>query len=200
MIFSKATLLSGSSGFTAGSTLGASKEPFEPAHASDVGGHSVWFSWTSPATGPVDVNTLGSDFDTTLAIYTGNSVTNLTAIAANDDDVEVGGLHSSHLWFFATAGATYRIAVDGFGGVFGNFKLNWNMDSKVSIVSLPDGTFQVGLTGVDWHRYTLMSSTNFLTWFTNNPTITMSGGSHLFTNNPATNAGDRLFLRAIRQP
>jgi len=39
------------------------------AHAGEVGGHSVWFRWTAPASGPVDFNTVGSDFNTTLAVY-----------------------------------------------------------------------------------------------------------------------------------
>ena len=198
--FLTAFVISGTSGATNGYCIGASKELFEPAHASDVGGHSVWYNWTAPSSGPVDFNTLGSDFDTTLAVYNGGVVTNLTPVVSNDDDVETGGLSTSHLWFFANAGTTYRIAVDGFVGDFGNIVLNWNMDSKLAIMNLADGTVQVGLTGVDWHRYTLLGSTNSLLWSTNAPTITMSSGLHLFTKKAASNGAPLQLFRAIRAP
>jgi hypothetical protein len=61
----------------------------------------------------VDFNTAGSSFDTTLGVYTGNGVTNLTVIAGNNNDA--GSLVSSRVDFPATAGTRYRIAVDGFG-------------------------------------------------------------------------------------
>src|SRR5262249_11395768 len=65
--------------------VGATKEPFEPAHAGNVGGHSVWYTWSAPATGPATFATVDSTFDTLLAVYTGNSVSILTQVAANND-------------------------------------------------------------------------------------------------------------------
>ena len=154
----------------------------------------------APTNGPVDFNTLGSDFDTTLAVYTGTIVTTLANIVANDDDQESGGLRTSRLWFNAVAGVTYRIAVDGFAGDFGNVQLNWNMESRLSIVNLPDGTVSINLTGVDWQRYTLMGTTNLLDWSTNVPTITMMGGTHTFTKDPSTNEPNQNFqlFRGVR--
>ncbi|MEY2428068.1 MAG: hypothetical protein QOJ40_953 [Verrucomicrobiota bacterium] len=197
--FANAFVLSGTSGTTNSYNIAASKEPFEPAHAGDVGGHSIWYNWTAPQTGPADFNTAGSTFDTTLAVYTGTVVTNLTQIASNDDDV--GGLHTSRLSFYAIAGTTYRIAIDGFGGETGNVTLSWNMVSRLGMARLANGNMQITLTGVDWQRYTLMGSSNLFTWTTNVPTITMSGGSHQFINNPATNGGlKRQFYRSVRAP
>jgi hypothetical protein len=151
----------------------------------------------------VDFNTLGSSFDTTLGIYT-NAVlaTNNYVIAANDDDAGGGGLQTSRLWFYARAGTTYRIAVDGFGGDFGDLRLNWNMDSRLSIAALSGGGIKLGLTGVDWQRYLLLGSTNLFTWFTNTPPITMNRGLHEYTNSPnATNGTmDKQFYRAILVP
>jgi hypothetical protein len=185
--FANAYRLSGVSGQTNGSNYAASKEPMERAHAGDVGGHSVWYQWTAPATGPVDINTVGSTFNTTLAVYTGTVLTNLNPIASNIDDAEGAGL-ASRVDFWASAGTNYRIAIDGFGGAIGNFILSWNMDSSLTVDRLPDGTIQLNLTGVDWQRYTLFSSPDQATWGTNSPTFTMMGGSHQFTNNPATNS------------
>jgi len=191
--FAGAAVISGTSGATNGYTIGASKEPYERAHAGEVGGHSVWFRWTAPASGPVDFNTVGSDFNTTLAVYTGNSVTNLTPIASNNDDV--GGVFTSRVDFNAVAGTAYKIAVDGSGGDAGNLVLNWNMDSQLQIVGLAYGTWRISLTGVEWQRYTLFSSTDLFVWNTNAPTITMSGASHQFTNNGSL---DRQFFRGLR--
>src|SRR5690349_3884170 len=54
---------------------GATKEPGEPRHAgNNLGGHSVWWTWTAPESAPVTIDTIGSTFDTLLGVYTGTSV------------------------------------------------------------------------------------------------------------------------------
>jgi hypothetical protein len=202
--FENAFPLSGLTGSTNGSNFAASKVSYgtgastvrEPAHAGDVGGHSVWYSWVAPASGPVDFNTMGSTFSTDLAVYTGNSLTNLTTIAGNIDDPEGSGL-DSRVDFFAKAGTKYQIVIDGFGGATGNYMLNWNMASSLTIERLPGGKAHLSLSGVDWQRYTLMGSSNFVSWSTNTPTITMMGGMHHFTNSTATNL-NRQFYRVFR--
>jgi len=180
--FANANVISGTSGTTNGFTIAASKEPYEPAHAGDVGGRSVEF------------NTAGSSFDTVLAVYTGNNVTSLTAIAGNDDDV--GGVVTSRLGFSAVAGTTYRIAVDGAGGASGNDILNWNMMSRLGIARLPGRQAQVSFTGVNWQRYALESSSNFTIWSTQ-ATRTMSGGSQQYLE---SSAPGRRFYRTVRMP
>jgi hypothetical protein len=198
--FANPYLLTGLSGQTTGSNFAASKEPLERAHAGDVGGHSVWYHWTAPASGPADINTVGSTYSTTLAIYTGTILTNLNPIASNIDDPEGAGL-ASRVDFWATAGTNYLIAIDGFGGATGDFILTWNMDSSLSFSRQTNGTIQLNLTGVDWQRYTLFGSTDLVAWTTNSPTFTMMGGSHQFTNNPATNnsPAQHLFFHGRRE-
>ncbi len=200
--FADAFELSGLLGGAHGHTIGASKESGEPAHAFDVGGYSVWYQWTAPASGPVDFNTSGSNFDTTLAVYTDHALTNLTLIAANEDDAQGGGRLTSRLSFTAIEGVTYRIAVEGFGGVWGEFQLNWNMESRLGIARMPGGALQLTLTGVDWQRYTLLESGDLASWSTNTPPITMSGGTHQYTNAPAPNGptAARQFFRAVLVP
>src|SRR5204863_100443 len=98
--------------------LCATKQTGEPSHGGNAGGHSVWFNWTPTNSGPVDFNTMGSDFSTDLAVYTGNNITNVIVIASNIDDPEGAG-QASRVDFYASSGTTYRIVVDGFGGAVG---------------------------------------------------------------------------------
>ena len=37
----------------------------------------MWWRWTAPATGPVEINTLGSEIDSRLTIYTGSTLASL---------------------------------------------------------------------------------------------------------------------------
>jgi hypothetical protein len=84
-IFADAKVLSGSSGSVGGGNGNATKETGEPNHAGDTGGHSVWYRWTAGASVTVTIDTIGSSFDTLLAVYTGSSVSGLTPVVSNDD-------------------------------------------------------------------------------------------------------------------
>ncbi|MCX6873973.1 MAG: S8 family serine peptidase [Verrucomicrobia bacterium] len=118
--FAGAQVLSGSAAIIAGQNVTATKETGEPAHAGDPGERSVWYRWTAPSSGTWALDTAGSSFDTTLAVYTGSAVNALTEVASNDDVRED---RTSRLTFTATPGTTYRIAVDGYGGDNGNLML-----------------------------------------------------------------------------
>jgi hypothetical protein len=84
----------------------ATKEFGEPAHASDQGGASVWYSWTAPASGEASVVAVSGALEAVLGVYIGTSLSELTPVAtptsfSGEVDVQV------------TAGTAYRIAVDG---------------------------------------------------------------------------------------
>src|SRR5690348_6247581 len=64
---------------------GSTPEIGEPAHSSFQATNSVWYKLLAPQDGEVAVDTIGSSVDTVLAVYTGNSVGNLSQVAANDD-------------------------------------------------------------------------------------------------------------------
>ncbi|HUT37086.1 MAG TPA: choice-of-anchor D domain-containing protein, partial [Planctomycetota bacterium] len=119
--FANAISVSGASGQTTGTNVGATKEAGEPSHAGNAGGRSVWWRWTPSSSGQARINTFGSGFDTLLAVYTGSSVSALTAVASNDD----AGGPQSQVTFAAVAGAAYRIAVDGYNGVSGSIVVDW---------------------------------------------------------------------------
>src|ERR1035437_946487 len=121
--FASATVITGVSGATSGSTVGATKEPGEPNHAGNAGGASVWFNWVAPANGTVTFNTEGSSFDTLLGVYIGTSVSTLSLVASNDDVLYPDT--TSAVTFVAVSGTEYRIAVDGYSGVSGSYTLAW---------------------------------------------------------------------------
>ncbi|MEN9634432.1 MAG: hypothetical protein RL077_2836 [Verrucomicrobiota bacterium] len=98
-----------------GFNTNATQQPGEPRHAANTGGRSVWWHWTAPAPGLVALSTQGSLFDTTLAVYTGDSVEALEA-RASSDDLEPGIIQYSTLTFLAASGVHYFFAVDGFDG------------------------------------------------------------------------------------
>ncbi|MDD4889458.1 MAG: PPC domain-containing protein, partial [Phycisphaerae bacterium] len=122
-MFANATALPSGATAWAGSNVGATRQSGEPLIAGTPGGASVWFTWVAPTSGVVHMDTHGSSFDTTLAVYTGSSITGLTTIAANDDD-PAGGTLTSALTFNAVAGTVYHFAIDGYAGASGNIVLN----------------------------------------------------------------------------
>lgn len=166
-LFANATVITAPQAIVTGSNVGATKEPGEPNHAGNLGGQSVWWTWTAPTNGTVTLDTTGSSFDTLLAVYTGDSVSNLTLVAGNDDfnQVIAPALDvASTVTFSATAGTTYHIAVDGFAvSPFsrdsGNIVLGlWEgvmpprIDTQPQEVTVPEGGvagayFQVNVSG-----------------------------------------------------
>jgi N-acetylneuraminic acid mutarotase len=122
--------LQNNSGTLTGSSVSATREAGEPSHAGFTGDKSVWCSWLSPVNGQMTIDTIGSNYDTTLAVYTGAAVNQLLTIAANDDIVQ-GQNKASRVQFNITAGTTYRIAVDGWNGEYGSITLNWNATGVV---------------------------------------------------------------------
>jgi hypothetical protein len=130
--FSNAQTITGVNGVANGNNTGASRESGEPLITGNMGGASIWYSWTAPSTGFVTISTFGTGFDTLLGIYTGSSVNNLTLVTANDDNGGGGNGTWSSLNFTASGGTTYRIAVDGYNGgggaQQGPITLNWNLN------------------------------------------------------------------------
>lgn len=104
-----------------GTNMESSSQPGEPINPSVAGGKTVWWKWTPAFSGTVSIDTIGSNYDTTLAIYSGSSLGNLVLLGANDDSVG----HLSKVTFNATAGTEYQIQVDGYSGATGQISLNY---------------------------------------------------------------------------
>ena len=146
--FANAQVLTGCLGSVTGTNIAATKEAGEPNNPdSPTSIRSVWYRWQAPGTGSVTIDTLGSDFDTVLAVYTGSSVSGLTLVANNDDAVPNSVLTSS-VTFSATQGTIYQITVNGFDnggslGDTGNIKLNWSQSNCVATVRLTATDFPI---------------------------------------------------------
>lgn len=84
---------------------------------------SAWWSWEAPEDMTVAIDTLGSTFDSVLAVYTGSDLSELTPVAANDN---AGGTFQSKVVFEVKAGETYQIAVDSSFGDQGDIVLSVN--------------------------------------------------------------------------
>ena len=115
-----------------GSNSNATRENLEPLHDGEKAVRSVWLAWTAPASGVVRVNTLGSDFDTVLAIYSGTDLSSLTPVESDDDS---GPNHTSALSFNAVEGTTYRIAIAGYLGTSGN--IGFELELTPRTIALP---------------------------------------------------------------
>jgi hypothetical protein len=93
---------------TGGATVNFDTDPQEcPVSGFPPSEHTVWYSISPDSDGWIEVNTLGSDFDTTLYVLDGDEV-----VACNDDAVDV----SSSVAFEGVAGSTYDVMVGTFNG------------------------------------------------------------------------------------
>lgn len=137
--FADRVVLSGSAMRSFGNNLTATSELNEPNNPSTSGRHSVWWEWAPAGVGNASISTSGSDFDTTLAVYTGDSLEGLSLVASNDD---ADGLQSV-VTFEAEAGASYKVQVNGYGDAVGSIVLNYPPAASVSgapvVVRSPTG-------------------------------------------------------------
>ena len=181
--FASALIVTGNSGTASGNNTLATKEVGEPNHAGNPGGKSIWYAWTAPSSGTWTFDTVGSSFDTLLAVYTGSTVSSLTLVAANDD-ILARVITNSRLAFVASAGTTYRIAVDGFStgsqsgspAASGTVTLNWAPSATVPAISgISPSTAAVGAI------VTIMGAN-----FTGVTNVSFDGASAVFTVTSST--------------
>lgn len=179
-----AITLPGSNSVTlTGNNIAATKEPGEPNHARNPGRGSVWWKFTPAVDGHLTLSTLGSNFDTTLGVYTGSSVAALTRVGA-DDDVDRAEIRTSELTAFVQRNTTYFIAVDGWDGWFGQITLNasFTPGARLTMTEQPSGrTVTPGETVV--LSALSSSSTAEYQWFFNRTLIPGGTGPKLTLNN-----------------
>ncbi len=136
----------------------------EPNHGSAVK-RTVWWQWTAPADGPVDIRTEGSNFDTFLAVYTGSSLASLQLVGNNDDARNV---QWSQVKFDAVRGVRYQIMVDGRQNVTtvgtGNIALSVNEASPAPAGLAIYPAVELEVPGVLGVTYQLQISADAVSW------------------------------------
>jgi hypothetical protein len=78
-------------------------------------GHSIWWEWTSPVSEMITVSSCESDFPTLLAVFEGTELGHLRRIGVPTGPAETGCRAPEEADFYAEAGETYAIGVDGDG-------------------------------------------------------------------------------------
>ncbi|HXI50271.1 MAG TPA: HYR domain-containing protein [Candidatus Saccharimonadales bacterium] len=182
---------------TKGFSGAASKEPGEPDIAGNLGGKSIWWRWSALDSGWVSIETAGSSFDTLLAVYVGQSLSNLTLTASSDDTAT---LVTAEVAFHATAGTNYLIAVDGYDGASGDVTLQLVTGAPRlgPVLLLPGGGLRLGIEGQLGRSYTIESSGDLTTW----TTLAVAENSNGFLQFTDPDAGrfDHRFYRVVLEP
>lgn len=168
--FASPARLSGTNGSIDGTTVGATAEAGEPAHAPGVPARSsVWFSWTPPVTADYVLTSTAGDNDGCAAgitVYTGSTLAALRAVpVAYPDDssgadfgitdgISIGnsdysGLSADSEGFrvHLTAGTTYRLSADRIAQP-GPFTLHWDIPQAAPVIR--SATPGNGSIGVIW--------------------------------------------------
>ena len=104
-------------------------------------GPDIFYSYTAAVTGSTTISTCGSSFDTTLQAY--DACGGAPVGPCSDDAC---GL-SSQTSFLATAGVSYIIQVDGFGGGFGPGQLTITETPAVAVANDTCATASAAVAG-----------------------------------------------------
>src|ERR1017187_5025848 len=83
--FATAANLSGYWGSVTNDNTSGGPEANAPQIVGFTNNAPLWYQWTAPVDGEVELDTIGSAADTVLAVFTGTSLTTLNQVAANDD-------------------------------------------------------------------------------------------------------------------
>jgi len=107
-------------------TAGATNETREQFADCAVSSNSVWYAYTPATDEYVSFDTLGSDYDTVLSIWTGASQNHpLTELDCNGDAIDPEDFSQSRIALQLTAGTPYYLNVSStFGTDGGNLQFN----------------------------------------------------------------------------
>jgi hypothetical protein len=143
--FAAPLALVGTAATAFGDNHGATRQTGEPSHAQQSGGTSIWWTWTAPVSGMARIDTIGSGFDTLLGVYTGGAVNALVRVASGDNASQA--VLQSRCSFRATAGQTYRIAVDGKNRAVGAVSLHLSQSGYPVNDNFANAIVLVGVDG-----------------------------------------------------
>jgi len=194
---SQAITISSSSYSNTQSTAGATYNP--APNCVDDFGSGVWYKFIPPSNGQLVLDTIGSDFDTGLAIYTGDC-RSYNLVACDDDG---GGNLSSKITVSLTAGIAYYILAGGYAGETGNLVLHSAFTPTAPPADLGiqlQGTVaMLTMIGSVKATYLLEYSTNLHSWtvLTN---LTLTESPYLFYEVTSGNRPMTFYRMRLRGP
>jgi hypothetical protein len=170
----------------------ATTEPGDPVtfDGSNLGGHTIWYTWTAPVTGPVTLVGSSTTIFSLVDVFTGDSLTNLVS-AGNTADFASGPPKTVTAKFTAHYGVTYQIVVAGFGSSSGVGTLSLTtkygppaLQTSSGVGNPPGGIYGFSVKGSAGSSFVTYASTNLLNW---SPVATNLFATNLFqfieTNN-----------------
>jgi hypothetical protein len=201
--FDNRTVLSGSHVTITNYNWGATTEPGEPTLGIPYpGGKTLWWTWTAPSNGWVNLSTAGSGFDARLGVLIGSTLTNQVRVAANDNAGFSGPDYlQARVQFEVTSNMAYNIVVDGIAwDPAGRIVLNLDFSQPPKITNFPSawvpGTpFHFRVLGLAGQSYRIQTSTNLADW-TVIPSTNLLGPVFDFSDTNAI-AACRRFYRVI---
>ena len=135
-----ATIVTGYPSQDVAYTAAATTEPGEPPSpcGNQSAARSVWYRFTAPASGELQVETYGSAYDTILSVWSGGCGA-LVAEGCNDD---APGSTQSSLTVPVAKGVTYRIRVSSYTGIGG--VMGFSLQFLPGAGHVPDGFLYPG--------------------------------------------------------
>lgn len=113
-------------------TTFATPDPGEPVHCGISGGASYWYAYAAPADGTVTLDSIGSTFDTFIAVYAFNApfggYADLIPVACDDNSAGTNG--AARLEFAVPKGRQFLVVLDGVNGARGIAHLNYRLDTN----------------------------------------------------------------------
>lgn len=120
----------------------ASDDPAMPMCNLNPAEATVWYRYTPAQSGVLSADTIGSDYDTVLAVWRGTRG-NLTLIACNDDRSMDPHDQDSELVADLTAGVPYYIMAGKWTSDMGTSSITTTKSEDVSIQTMGAGTLQL---------------------------------------------------------
>ncbi len=207
--FASATILTGYIASDTNNNIDATTEPDELLLGTNVGivdyapaaGRTVWWVWTAPTNGWLRVN-VTSGFYNRMAVFTGSTLGDLTAVASFDANLL--DTFASQVDFPVTMNTAYHIDVDGAqNSPGGNIVISLFFYQPPTIVadslggSLHQPIHFSVTNAVAGTNYVVQSSTNLINW-SDIPSATFTGPFFDFTD--SVNAvSNRLFYRVMQR-
>ena len=137
-------IFNGSSNAQTGSNVGATLEGTEPipvGYTSASYSGTVWYEFQPAADGWYEVNTVGSSFDTVLAIWTGPNLSSL-ALEQVNDEAATGQVSRIRFQSHGAPDTSYYIAVAGRSPTArGNYKVTVQLGGNQMITALSAASF-----------------------------------------------------------